>query len=115
MTIKKESKKIISLATEYLKQGKLVAVMTETVYGIAVDASNPKAIKKLYKVKNRPDINPLIIHISSLEMAEKIVYFNKEAKILASVFWPGPLTIILKKKNQNIYHQLPLQDWIQLE
>ncbi len=98
MAIKKESKQIISLATSHLRQGKLVAVMTETVYGLAVDASNCSAIKALYKIKKRPAINPLIIHINSIEMAEKIAHFNEEAKTLASIFWPGPLTLILKKK-----------------
>ena len=110
MAIKKESKQIISLATNHLRQGKLVAVMTETVYGLAVDASNCSAIKALYKIKKRPAINPLIIHINSIEMAEKIAHFNKEAKTLASIFWPGPLTLILKKKNQQIYQQLLLLD-----
>ena len=73
--------------------------MTETVYGLLADAKNSVAVKKIYSLKNRPKNNPLIIHVNSLEMAKKIAIFDNDAENLVKNFWPGPLTVILKKKN----------------
>ena len=90
----------IEHATKLLQQGRLVAFPTETVYGLGADASNPEAIRRVFKVKNRPANHPLIVHISGVEQlkdwAQKI---PESAKILASAFWPGPLTIVLNKKS----------------
>ncbi len=90
----------IEHATKLLQQGRLVAFPTETVYGLGADASNPEAIRQVFKVKNRPTNHPLIVHISGVEQlkdwAQKI---PESAKILASAFWPGPLTLILNKKS----------------
>ena len=99
MKKKKESKKVIELAVNILKKGGIVSIMAETVYGLAVDSNNSQAIETLFKLKKRPKYNPLIIHVNTIEMAEKISYFNYDAKKIASKFWPGPLTIILEKKN----------------
>ena len=89
----------IEHATKLLHQGRLVAFPTETVYGLGADASNPEAIRRIFKVKNRPANHPLIVHISGVEQlkdwAQKI---PESAKTLASAFWPGPLTFILNKK-----------------
>lgn len=98
MSIVKESKKVVELAYELLKNGEIVSIMAETVYGMGVDATNSKAIEKLYKLKNRPNNNPLIVHVSSLKMAKEFIKFNKDLDLLAKAFWPGPLTIILKQK-----------------
>lgn len=68
---------------------------TETVYGLAGDARNPKAVAAIYALKNRPGFNPLIAHVSSLEMAEQEAMFSYEAMKLAEAFWPGPLTLVL--------------------
>ena len=78
MSIVKESKEVVELACKLLKSGQMVAVMTETVYGMAVDATNKKAIERVYKLKKRPNNNPLIVHVSSLKMAKEFVNFNKD-------------------------------------
>ena len=88
----------ITLACELLKCGEVVAVPTETVYGLAGDSRNSQAIKKIFEAKGRPSDNPLIVHISDLEMLNGVVReIPKDAKILAKHFWPGPLTIIMPK------------------
>ena len=103
MSVVKESKEVVERACELLKSGQMVAVMTETVYGMAVDATNKKAIERVYKLKKRPNNNPLIVHVSSLKMAKEFVNFNKDLDLLAQTFWPGPLTMILQlKKNTDI-------------
>ena len=82
-----------------LKQGGLVAFPTETVYGLGADALNETAAKRIYEAKGRPSDNPLIVHISAVEDMDKLAYVNDMAKALAQAFWPGPLTIILPKKD----------------
>ncbi len=84
---------------EAIKQGKLVLFPTETVYGIGADALNEQAVKQIYVAKGRASDNPLIVHISNLEMLEKLVTeVGKIEKKLIEKFWPGPLTIVFKKK-----------------
>ena len=88
----------IALACNLLKAGEVVAVPTETVYGLAGDSTNSEAIKKIFKAKGRPADNPLIVHISNMQMLDGIVNeIPKDAMILAEKFWPGPLTIIMPK------------------
>ncbi len=95
---RKPDEESILLAAKLLKEGEIVAIPTETVYGIAGDASNGEAIKKIFLAKGRPQDNPLIVHISDLSMLEGTVrYFSKDAEKLADAFWPGPLTIIMPK------------------
>ena len=88
----------IARAVELLKQGRLVAFPTETVYGLGADAWNPAAVRKLYSVKGRPADHPVIVHFAS---ADKAFEWAREvpvsAKTLAKRFWPGPLTMILKR------------------
>lgn len=85
-------------AGEIIKAGGLVAFPTETVYGLGGDALNPASAKKIYEAKGRPSDNPLIVHIAEMEALSAIVEEVPEsAKRLASLFWPGPLTMILKK------------------
>lgn len=81
-----------------LADGGLVAFPTETVYGLGADALNYDASKKIYEAKGRPSDNPLIVHIAKVEDMEKIAYVNEISMVLAQAFWPGPLTIILPKK-----------------
>ncbi len=84
---------------EAIKEGKLVLFPTETVYGIGADALNETAVKKIYVAKGRASDNPLIAHISNIEMLEKLVEnVGKIEKKLIEKFWPGPLTIVFKKK-----------------
>jgi len=84
-------------AAEILRAGGLVAFPTETVYGLGADASNPDAVARLYKVKGRPTEHPVIVHFDSMERALAWAReVPQEARTLASRFWPGPLTLILK-------------------
>lgn len=82
-------------AAYLLQQGHLVAIPTETVYGLAANALSDQAVAKIYALKQRPNFNPLIIHCKDLEAAQNIGVFNKDALKLAQAFWPGPLTIVL--------------------
>ena len=75
-----------------LKQGALLALPTETVYGLAGDATNGEAIAAIYATKARPQFNPLICHVAHMEAARAIGRFNDMAEKLATAFWPGPLT-----------------------
>jgi L-threonylcarbamoyladenylate synthase len=85
-------------AAAALKAGCLVAFPTETVYGLGADARNPEAVKKIYEVKGRPSDHPLIVHISSINQLEKWAKEIPEYAIdLARTFWPGPMTLILKR------------------
>ncbi len=87
-------------ATELLRKGEVVAVPTETVYGLAANALNTSAVKKIFAAKGRPQDNPLILHISDFSMLEDIVEEIPElAKRLAEEFWPGPLTMIFPRKS----------------
>ena len=88
----------IQKAAALLKKGEIVALPTETVYGIAADARNGAAVAKIFKAKGRPQDNPLIVHISDLSMLEGLVSEVPErAQLLAAAFWPGPLTIIMPR------------------
>jgi L-threonylcarbamoyladenylate synthase len=85
-------------AAAALKAGHLVAFPTETVYGLGADARNPEAVKRIYEVKGRPSDHPLIVHISSINQMEKWAKEIPEYAIdLARAFWPGPMTLILKR------------------
>lgn len=87
-------------AAEIIKNGGLVALPTETVYGLGADAFNEDAIKKIFIAKGRPSDNPLIVHVSDInEIYNLVSDFKELAKKLASKFWPGPLTMILPKKS----------------
>jgi L-threonylcarbamoyladenylate synthase len=89
---------IIKDAALALKQGHLVAFPTETVYGLGADATNEKAIARIYEVKGRPTNHPLIVHISSTELMDKWASEIPEYVIkLARAFWPGPMTLVLKR------------------
>ncbi len=85
-------------AARHLKKGELIGMPTETVYGIAVDALNVDAVRATFAAKGRPSENPLIVHVASVEQATSLVArFTPEAAALAIRFWPGPLTLVLKK------------------
>lgn len=89
----------ISLAAEIIKSGGLVIFPTETVYGLGADATSSEAAKKIYAAKGRPSDNPLIIHVSTPEEAEKYTYTNEVYYKLAAKFMPGPLTVVLPSKD----------------
>jgi L-threonylcarbamoyladenylate synthase len=85
----------ITAAAQLLRAGQIVAIPTETVYGLAADAQNPEAVARIYAAKGRPDFNPLIVHVRDRKAAEKLGVFNATAQALADAFWPGPLTLVL--------------------
>lgn len=85
----------LSTAAGILAAGGLIAFPTETVYGLGVDARNSDAVARLYAAKGRPSFNPLIVHVASLEAAERYVEFDDTARALAQAFWPGALTLVL--------------------
>ena len=85
----------IAAAAACLRAGGLVAVPTETVYGLAADATSDAAVATIYAAKDRPAINPLIAHVLNLEAAREHAVFGPEAERLANAFWPGPLTLVL--------------------
>jgi L-threonylcarbamoyladenylate synthase len=85
-------------AAGYLKRGGLVAFPTETVYGLGADATDSRAVAHIFETKGRPRFNPLIVHVVSLEAAERFVEVTGLARRLAEAFWPGPLTLVLKRK-----------------
>ena len=91
----------IEKAAEILKNGGLVAMPTETVYGLAADAFNPEAVRKIFAAKGRPMDNPLIVHIGKIEeIYELVSEVPEKAKALAEAYWPGPLTMILPKSDR---------------
>lgn len=85
----------IAQAAELLQSGALVAFATETVYGLGADARNSTAVAAIYSAKGRPSFNPLIIHVADATMARRYGMWSDQAHILASAFWPGPLTLVL--------------------
>lgn len=92
--------KDIDLAQRFLTNGDVVAIPTETVYGLAGNIYDDRAIKKIFEIKERPLFNPLIVHTHSLEKVEELVLnVPDKARLLAEAFWPGSLTLVLKKKS----------------
>jgi len=85
----------IAEAAALIAEGLPVAVPTETVYGLAADATSAEAIARIYAAKGRPNFNPLIVHVMDLDAAETIGLFDSTARRLAAAFWPGPLTIVV--------------------
>lgn len=85
----------IARAAQILTGGGLVAIPTETVYGLAARADSAEAVAGIYLAKGRPDFNPLIVHVRDLEQAQELAHFDARALDLAQRFWPGPLTLIL--------------------
>jgi L-threonylcarbamoyladenylate synthase len=92
------SEKEIRVAAGLIREGGLVAFPTETVYGLGADALNPRAVARIFEVKERPSFDPLIVHIASIDSLQNLTEYNDErAYRLADKFWPGPLTIVLPK------------------
>jgi L-threonylcarbamoyladenylate synthase len=85
----------VEAAASAIRGGGLVLMPTETVYGLAADAGNARAVAAVYEAKGRPSFNPLIAHVADLEMARRIARFDDRAEALARRFWPGPLTLVL--------------------
>ena len=88
----------IERAARLLDRGRLVAVPTETVYGLAARADRAEAVAEIYRAKGRPEFNPLIVHVLDLADAARLAEVDDRARRLAAAFWPGPLTLVLPKK-----------------
>ena len=98
MPIVKASDTAVAEAAAALKAGKLVAFPTETVYGLGADATNGRAVAGIFEAKGRPRFNPLIVHVPDLATAERIAELSPKARRLAEALWPGPLTLVLKRR-----------------
>src|SRR5476651_393211 len=85
-------------AAKLLREGRLVAFPTETVYGLGADATNGRAVANIFAAKKRPQFNPLIVHVRDLAQAETYAIFHEMAQTLAEKFWPGALTLVLPRR-----------------
>jgi L-threonylcarbamoyladenylate synthase len=94
----KPTRAALRRAARVLRRGQLVSFPTETVYGLGADATSDRAVGAIYNAKRRPAFNPLIVHVVDLRMARRLAHFNGEALRLARRFWPGPLTLVLKRR-----------------
>jgi L-threonylcarbamoyladenylate synthase len=91
----------VNQAVRLLRAGQVVALPTETVYGLAANALDAAAVARIYEIKNRPPYNPVIIHVSDVEMAKRCtMIWPKQADSLARAFWPGPLTVVLPRAGE---------------
>jgi len=88
----------IETAAAMLRAGALVAFPTETVYGLGADAANARAVAAIFEAKGRPQFNPLIVHVASVDAATALGHFTGAGRRLAAAFWPGPLTLVLAKR-----------------
>jgi L-threonylcarbamoyladenylate synthase len=88
----------VAEAARLIAAGEPVAIPTETVYGLAADATESAAVARIYAAKGRPSFNPLIVHVADLAAAERIAVFDDRARALAAAFWPGPLTLVVPLK-----------------
>jgi L-threonylcarbamoyladenylate synthase len=94
----------IKLAARSLLNGKTIIIPTDTVYGIAAVATSEIGVENIFKIKKRPKTYPLILFVRSINEAKKYAHLNDVEECLATHYWPGPLTLILRKKNRNIYN-----------
>lgn len=93
-------------AIEIIERGEVVAIPTETVYGLAADATNGEAVARIFEVKGRPRFNPLIVHVGSFDMAREVAVFDEISERLAQKYWPGPLTLVLPLNENHCIHPL---------
>jgi L-threonylcarbamoyladenylate synthase len=97
-TVREADAAAIKAGAALLREGRLVAFPTETVYGLGADATNGRAVASIFAVKQRPQFNPLIVHVKDAAQADKYVVFSPLAAELAEAFWPGPLTLVLPRR-----------------
>ncbi|MDH3276538.1 MAG: L-threonylcarbamoyladenylate synthase [Nitrosopumilus sp.] len=102
----------IEKATKIIKDGGIVVFPTDTVYGIGCDPYKKKSVDKIYQIKGRSKTKPFPVLAYSFDEASKIVEFDKDSKKIANKFWPGPLTLILKLKDQRLKKSLNLENKI---
>jgi L-threonylcarbamoyladenylate synthase len=102
MRVLKPTRSSIERAAASLRAGRLVAFPTETVYGLGARADDPRAVGAIYAAKGRPSFNPTIAHVSDLAAARRIAAFDARAELLARLFWPGPLTLVLPTRGHGV-------------
>ncbi len=100
----------IEKAAKVAKDGGIVVFPTDTVYGIGCDPYNKKSVDKIYQIKGRPKTKPFPILAYSMDIASKIVEFDKDSKKIAEKFWPGPLTLILKLRDKKLKESLNIKE-----
>ena len=98
MAVVQASDATIREAAKLLSEGRLVAFPTETVYGLGADAGNARAVAAIFEAKGRPRFNPLIVHVANLAQAETLAHMTRSGRRLAAAFWPGPLTLVLARR-----------------
>ncbi len=98
MAVVAPSSDALNTAAANLRAGQLVAFPTETVYGLGADATNGQAVARIFEAKGRPRFNPLIVHVPGLAEVEKLAHITPLAQRLAEGFWPGPLTLVMKRR-----------------
>jgi L-threonylcarbamoyladenylate synthase len=101
-----DSERGLRAAVGLLRQGEIVAFPTETVYGLGADATNDRAVARIYAAKGRPSFNPLIVHVPDLARAEALAEMSPAARALGAAFWPGPLTLVLPRRGQSSLSEL---------
>ena len=99
VTVRTADSAAISAAAASIRAGRLVAFPTETVYGLGADATNGRAVASIFVAKGRPHFNPLIVHVKDVEQAQEFAVFSPLAEELAQAFWPGPLTLVLPRRD----------------
>ncbi len=102
----------IEKASKVVKDGGIIVFPTDTVYGMGCDPYNKKAVDKIYQIKGRPKTKPFPILVYSFDAASEIVEFDKDSKKIADKFWPGPLTLILKLRDEKLKESLNLKEKI---
>ena len=93
--------KTAEVAVEFIKNGKVIICPTDTVYGLICDAMDKKAVKRIFKIKNRSELKPVPIFVKDIKSAEKIAEINENQKIFLRKKWPGKMTAVLKRKGKN--------------
>jgi len=96
----KNFKKTINKAIESIKKGEVIVCPTDTVYGLIADATNEKAVEKVFKIKRRPKGKPIPIFVRDLKMAKRLVEIDKEREKILKKIWPGKVTVVLKKREK---------------
>jgi L-threonylcarbamoyladenylate synthase len=97
-SLSRPTRQALKQAVALLRRGRLVAFPTETVYGLGGDATSDRAVAAIYAAKRRPQHNPLIVHVTNTAQARRLAEFDSRAETLARLFWPGPLTLVLKRR-----------------
>lgn len=105
--VSEQNPEAVQIACEFLRAGKIISFATDTVYALAVDASNSKAVEDIYQIKNRDEKKPIAIFVKDLDTAKKIFFFDKKSEEIANKFLPGALTLILETRPEALRFLAP--------